>query len=275
MFDNLLIWVRGAGEVGSAAAHVLKNTGFRVILSELTEPLAIRRTVTFSDAIYDMRSEVEGIKAEFCGLKMVEHVLTSNQIPLLIDDANTLLSLKPDIVIDARMLKRNNAGFKHFAPFTIGLGTGFTAGEDCHAVIETMRGHDLGRIIWEGRALADTGVPAELGGESNRRVIYSASAGKAEWDAGFGETVMSGDIIGRMDDGTKISAQINGMVRGLISPQSTFGKNVKIADIDPRGKEVDYLGISDKSRSIGRGVLEAVLVYLREQRKPSTLLNTL
>jgi len=266
MFDNLLIWIRGAGEAGSAAAHVLKNTGFRVILSELAEPLAIRRTVTFSDAVYDKRSEVEGLTAELADEHTFENVLEMNDIPVLIDDAGVILSLKPDLVVDARMLKSKSESLKHYAAFTVGLGTGFTAAEDCHAVIETMRGHDLGKIIWEGRAMADTGVPAELGGESNRRVIYSAAAGKAVWKVDFGDMVKRGEIIGRIDDGTKILAQIDGMVRGLISPQTPFGRKIKIADIDPRGEEVDYLSISDKSRSIGRGVLEAVLLYLREKR---------
>lgn len=266
MFDDLLIWVRGAGEVGSAAAHVLKNTGFRVILSELPEPLAIRRTVTFSDAVYDQRAQVEGITAEFADARTFERVFEHHYIPLLIDHAPSILTLKPDLVIDARMLKNKSESFRHFAAFTVGLGSGFTAPEDCHAVIETMRGHDLGKIIWEGRAMADTGVPAELGGESNRRVVYSSAAGKAVWKVCFGDLIGQGSVMGETTGGIEIIAPLGGIVRGLISPQTSFTDKTKIADIDPRGKEIDYLSISDKSRSIGRGVLEAVLLCLRDKR---------
>ena len=266
MFDDVLIWVRGAGEMGSAVAHILKRTGFRVIISELPYPLAIRRTVTFSDAVFGVPAEVEGITARRTDADSTGVVSNDSHIPLYIDDPEKLLSLKPDIVVDGRMLKDMSESFIHYAPFTIGLGTGFIAQVDCHIVIETMRGHTLGRIFKAGSALPDTKTPAELGGESLKRVIYAEGAGKVEWKVGFGDLVTVDDIIGRISNETEITAPISGIVRGLISPHTPIAPGAKIGDIDPRGKDIDFRSISDKACSIGRGVLEAVLIYTNSRK---------
>lgn len=264
MFEDIIIWIRGAGELGSAAACVLHNVGFPVFISELEKPLAIRRTVTFSDAVFEGESSVEGVKAVKCETDSVDSIISNGNIPVLLDDPKKLTAIHPQIIIDARMLKYDIDSIIDDAPFTIGLGCGFEAGKTCHAVIETMRGHNLGRILWEGSAETDTQIPGEIGGESARRVLYAGVEGIVEWRVNFGDIVEEGDIIGTIDRTHDIRAPFRGMVRGLISPDVRMEKGLKIADIDPRGEDVDYMSISDKAHAVGRGVLEAVLVYLKQ-----------
>ena len=264
MFEDIKIWIRGAGELGSAAACVLHNAGFPVFISELARPLAIRRTVTFSDAVFDGEFWVEEVKAVKCDTDSIDTIISIGNIPFLLDEPNKLTAIQPHIIVDARMLKHYVDSIVDEAPFTIGLGCGFKAGRNCHAVIETMRGHNLGRILWEGSAQTDTRIPGEIGGESARRVIYAGAEGAVEWRVDFGDIVGEGDIIGIIDRNHEIRAPFKGMVRGLISPNVRMAKGLKIADIDPRGEDVDYKSISDKARAVGRGVLEAVLVYLQQ-----------
>lgn len=249
--------------MGSGTACILRRCGFKVILSEIPNPEAIRRTVTFSDAVFEGHSEVEDVRAKLVqSVEEMQAVLSQGEIPLFIDNADFLLSIKPHIYIDARMLKEKSEGFLDFADFTVGLGAGFQAGRDCSVVIETMRGHNLGKIIYEGGAMDDTKTPAELGGESVKRVIYSEQAGMIEWKVDFGDIVKEGEVLGQINDEIDVCTRVNGVVRGLISPRVKVRKNMKIADVDPRGLDIDYYSISDKARSIGRGALEAILVYL-------------
>ena len=264
MFKDVKIWIRGAGELGSAAACVLHNVGFPVFISELEKPLAIRRTVTFSDAVFNGESVVEGVKAVNCEVELVERLISNGNIPILLDDPERLSKLEPQIIVDARMLKHDIDNIVDDTQFTIGLGCGFEAGRNCQAVIETMRGHNLGRILWKGSARPDTHIPGEIGGESERRVLYAGVEGIVEWRVNFGDIVEKGDIIGTIDRTHEIRTPFRGMVRGLISPDVRMKKGLKIADIDPRGENVDYMSISDKARAVGRGVLEAVLVYFKQ-----------
>lgn len=262
MFDSAIVWVRGAGELGSATALVLHRVGFRVLLSERAEPLAIRRNVCFCDAVLEGMAEVEGVRARRLSEETLPNAWDRDEIALVIDNPDTIVEIvQPSIMVDARMLKRAS-NLTPFAPITVGLGPGFEAGVHCGAVIETKRGHDLGRVLMTGSAAPNTGVPGSLGGRSKERVVYSPAAGRVQWKVPFGYLVEDGESFG-MVDGTPIIAPFSGMVRGMISPQVSVDKGTKIADVDPRGEGVDFESVSDKARCVGRGVLEAVLMMQR------------
>ncbi len=260
-FSNIKIWIRGAGELGSAIAHLLHRIGFSVFLSELESPLAIRRVVTFSDAMFDGFSEVEGISAKRCSISEMENVFSAGEIPILAD-FDSLKSVNFKIYIDARMLKKVQKDAREFADFSIGLGPGFTANRNCDAVIETMRGHNLGKIIWDGSAQTNTKIPGNIGGKTHERIIKSPENGKVDWFVDFGEIVQNNQLLGKIGN-TDILAKISGIVRGLISPKVSTSKNMKIGDIDPRGKSINFRTISEKSRCIARGILEAILINLK------------
>lgn len=258
MNERMTVLVRGAGELGSAAAVTLHRAGFRVLLSERPDPLAIRRTVCFSDAVFDGRAAVEGIEAHLVPIDRVEEIFKAGAIALVLDDPGAIPArIQLDAVVDARMLKRAD-NLKALAPISIGLGPGCMPGLDCDAVIETMRGHDLGRVLWNQLALPDTGMPGDLGGETIRRVVYSPAPGQIDWRVDFGSFVIEGEPLGEVG-GVSIPSPLAGVVRGLISPHITVEKGTKIADVDPRTQGVDIHTISDKARCVGRGVLEALL----------------
>jgi len=264
MFDDIIIWVRGAGELASATACSLYNSGFKVILTELPRPLAIRQTVTFSNAMIEGSATVEGLRAERCELAGITATRNRGSLPMIPDDPLAIVSLQPQVVVDARMLKRELPEMKYGTAFVVGLGPGFTVGNNCNVIIETKRGHNLGKIIREGSASANTGVPGNLGGETKKRLVIAPAAGKVEWQVDFGDIVSENELIGTVDHKQRILAPLTGIVRGLISPTVTVTKGMKIGDIDPRGAMVDVNSISDKARSIGRGVLEAILQFLHK-----------
>lgn len=257
-----LIWIRGAGEIGSAVAISLFRSGFKVIISEIKPPLAIRRTVTFSDAIIDGESSVVGINAKYLKTNEFDGSLPIDFIPLFSDDPVQIRTLSPTVLIDARMIKSYNKDYRNWADYVIGFGPGFSTTLNCHAAIETMRGHSLGQIIYKGEALKNTDTPGELGGESKRRVIYAPTDGKLHWDVHFGDLVHEGQCLGTVEKTTKIHAPFNGMIRGLIHPSVSIKSGLKIADVDPRGEEIDFNNISDKARSLGRAALEATMIFL-------------
>ncbi len=266
MFDENIIWVRGAGELGSAAAHILHNCGLQVVLSELLAPLAIRRRVTFSDAILEGSTIVKGVTAQYCQPEEINSLLSGDIIPL-IEDSPTLFSiLQPRIIVDAQMLKQGYQDDEYQGAFVVGLGPGFTAGKNCTVIIETQRGHNLGKIIRKGSAARDTGIPGELGGETSKRLIRAPSTGRIHWQVDFGDPVQENTIIGTVDDGQPVLAPLTGIIRGLISSEVAVKKGNKIGDVDPRGKIVDVNSISDKARSVGRGALEAILEFLKKSR---------
>jgi len=266
VLESTLVWVRGAGELGSAAAVSLWRAGIPVLMTELPLPLAIRRTVTFSDAILEGTATVEEVKAVCTTPDRVRQIIGKGQVPVIPDSLNVLADLDSDVLVDARMLK--GQGTVAYPPglVIIGLGPGFTAGADCQAVVETQRGPNLGRVIWSGSAQPDSGVPGELGGESIQRVIYAPGAGALKWGVEFGTLVDPGQRLGHLD-GQPLTAPIGGQVRGLISPRVPVTVGLKIADIDPRGLEVDCQMISDKARAVGGGVLEALLDHRRKESK--------
>lgn len=261
--------------MATAVAHCLHRVGFGVLTSELPAPKAIRRTVTFSDAIFTGASEVEGVRAVKCDAHAAANIIAQGFVPIVLDAPEQILALHPHVMIDARMLKRYFENILSYAPFTVGLGPGFEAGRSCHAVIETMRGHDLGKIIWDGAAQPATGVPGSVGGETFRRAIYAQENGSVDWLVDFGDLVDEGGLLGTINITHEIRSTIGGLVRGLISPRVPLVKGLKIADIDPRGKAVNYKTISDKARAVGRGVLEAILIHLNNEpdtaRRPITV----
>jgi xanthine dehydrogenase accessory factor len=255
-----LVMFRGAGDLATGVAHRLGSAGFKVVMLELEQPLVVRRTVSFATAVFDQKITVEGVRAELClTLEDVHGYLARNIVPLLVDPgAAALNNLQPKILIDATMSKKNRITKITDAELVIGLGPGFTAGQDVHAVVETKRGHDLGRVIYSGAAASDTGEPGIIGGYGRERLLRAPVDGVFKPIKEIGELIEKGELVATVDQ-TPIRAEISGLLRGMLYPGLKVSRGVKVGDIDPRGAEVDYLKISDKARSIGGGVLEAIL----------------
>jgi len=259
--EELVIMIRGAGEMASGVAHRLYRSHFKICLLEIKRPLAVRGEVSFCEAVYEGEKEVEGVRAKLISSPgEISSVWKKDQIPLLIDPAGkeTGTYLKPDVVIDAILAKENLGTQIDDAPFVIGLGPGFTAGKDVHAVIETNRGHHLGRVIFEGSAEPDTGVPGEVGGFSVERVLRTTESGVFAPQKSIGDHVNKGSVVAVVKD-YPIIAMVSGIVRGLLHEGVTAKKGMKVGDIDPRGKRELCFAISEKARAIGGGVLEAIL----------------
>lgn len=256
-----LIIIRGGGDIASGTIARLFLCGYKVLVLETEQPTAIRRTVSFSDAVYDSKKTVEGVSAERVhSLLDCSAVWGRGRVPLLVDPQCCVLDeVTPSVLIDAILAKRNCGITKDMADFTIGLGPGFVAGEDVDVVIETSRGHNLGRVITTGPASLNTGIPGVIAGVSKERVIRATCTGTLSIIKDIGTQVEKGELIAQVD-GTPVSATINGIVRGMIRDQFQVTKGLKIADIDPRMEEYDNcFTISDKARCISGGVLEAIL----------------
>lgn len=267
-----IVVIRGGGDIATGTIHKLHRCGFKVVILEIEKPSAIRRTVCFSEAIYECKIMVEGLICEKANnLEEVYTILDRKNIPVIIDPFGKLIKeLKPFVVVDAILAKKNLGTTKDMAPITIGLGPGFCAGEDVHIVIETMRGHNLGRIIEKGYAMANTGIPGVVNGVSKDRVIYSPMGGTISNIKKIGDIVKKGEVIATISNDkniTEVKASIDGVLRGIIRDKSKIKKELKIADIDPRVEEVENsYTISDKARTIAGGVLEAVL-YMKQKQK--------
>ncbi len=258
---NNLILIRGAGDIASGIAVRLYNSGFKIVMTEIKKPSSIRREVCFSEAIYDGETTVEKITCKKANsLQEIQNILDLKQIAVVEDETNELYkTLKPDIVIDAILAKKNLGTFKDMADIVVGVGPGFEASKDCHCIVETSRGHDLGRVIYSGSAKKNTGIPGVIAGVSKDRVIYSPNAGVLNVKSKIGDMVKKGDIIAYVDE-TEVKATINGVLRGLLRDGYKVSEHFKIADIDPREDEQkNCFSISDKARSVGGGVLEAIL----------------
>ena len=278
MNKKILIICRGGGDLATGIVHRLFRAGFPVLVLETDSPAAIRRQVSFSEAVYDGTATVEGVTAEriaSANRASVNHVLEEGRVPLLVDpEGSSIPLLKPDIVVDAIIAKKNMGTAKEMAPLVIGVGPGFTAGEDVDLVVESMRGHNLARIFTTGAALPNTGIPGNIGGFTKERVLHAEAAGYMKNIRQIGDIVEKGEEIARIyekmtEDGTfsgsyvSVEASISGMIRGLIREGYHFQKGFKIADIDPRESELaNCFTISDKARSIGGSVLEAVCGYV-------------
>lgn len=261
MKSDLIIAVKGAGDLASGIALRLWRSGFRVILSELPTPLCIRRTIAFCGAVVTGTARVEDAESVLIRhADEAEAVWQSRRIPLLIDpDASEMLKLQPDVLIDARIIKDYRTDtHTSDAPLVIGLGPGFTAGENCHCVIETNRGHNLGRVLWSGSAEPNTGVPGTIQGEGKKRVLHSPCDGTFSPCCEIGDTVRVGEVIARVN-GEPVVSQLDGIVRGIIMPGLQVSRGLKIMDVDPRGNRDHCFTVSDKATALGGAVLEAVL----------------
>ncbi|MDF2905710.1 MAG: selenium-dependent molybdenum hydroxylase system protein YqeB family [Herbinix sp.] len=262
MRDNNLILVRGAGDIATGTIQKLVRAGFLVLATETDFPSAIRRQVALSEAVYEGSWKVEditGVRVE--SIMEAYHVMNSGQVAIMIDPSCKLLAqLQPLVVIDAILAKKNLGTKREMAPITIALGPGFVAGEDVNVVIETMRGHNLGRLIFEGSALPNTGVPGMIEGMGRERVIHAPVSGIVRNRAAISDTIEKGQIIAEID-GHPVTSSIDGILRGLIRDGHQVPKGFKIADIDPRDSERENcFTISDKARCIGGSVLEAILL---------------
>ena len=269
MKEDIVI-VRGGGDIATGTIHKLHRCGFKVIILETQKPSAIRRTVCFSEAIYENKVMVEDVICEKANnLDEIYSILSRNNIPVIIDPYGKYIKeLKPLAVVDAILAKKNLDTTKNMAPITIGLGPGFCAGKDVDIVIETMRGHNLGRIIENGYAMDDTGVPGVINGVSKERVIYSPVGGVISNRKKIADIVKKDEVIATINNSetiTEVKATIDGVLRGIIRDQSDIKESLKIADIDPRINEVkNSYTISDKARTVAGGVLEAIL-YMKQQ----------
>ena len=256
----LLALLRGGGDLASGVALRLARAGIQVIVAELPRPLAVRRLASFAQAIYDGQIEIEGITGRRVeGLDGVGAALARGQVPVLVDpDADIAAALQLDVLVDARMTKRPPQPQLHLARFVVGLGPGFTAGVDCHAVVETQRGPFLGREYWQGSAAADTGLPETVRGHQGDRVLRAPVAGMLETRVMIGSRVQAGQPLAAVD-GHVLSAPFDGVLRGLLQNGLAVKQGEKIGDLDPRGDERLVRLASDKALAIGGGVLEAVL----------------
>ncbi|MFH1059701.1 MAG: selenium-dependent molybdenum cofactor biosynthesis protein YqeB [Pseudomonadota bacterium] len=257
---NLRVLIRGAGEMASGVAHRLCRAGLQVVMTEIAAPLAVRRAVSFCEAVYDGHKEVEGLAARLvAGPHEAPAVWSRGELPVLVDpDLDCRQELAPLVIVDALLAKCNTGLSPAMAPLTIGLGPGFCAPQDAHLVIETHRGHNLGRLIYAGQALANTGQPGEMGGYTHQRVLRSPAEGVFSPLASLGQTVSAGQVVGRVAD-EAVRVEVDGILRGLIRPGIQVQKGCKIGDVDPR-KQLEYLDtISEKARAIGGSVLEGIL----------------
>lgn len=267
IMKNKLIVVRGGGDMASGTIYRLWQSGFSLVVLETEQPSAIRRSVSFSEAVYQQMATVEGLTAVLLSsCDQVESTLKQGNIPLFIDPKGLLIEkLRPEVVVDAILAKKNLGTNRGMAPCTIALGPGFQAGKDVDLVIETTRGHRLGRVISEGCALPNTGIPGEIKGVTAQRVLHAPWGGRFQNVAKIGDLVEEGEKIGiiHTEEGEKeVVATLSGVLRGLIRPDFLVTPGFKIADIDPRKEERENcFTISDKARAIGGGVLEGVSAH--------------
>jgi len=258
-FERALVVVRGGGDLASGVVYRLAKAGFPVVVIERAQPLAIRRAVSYASAVYEDAVEIEGLRARRAMPDRVPALLAANEIPVLVDpQGNSLRDLRPAVVVDARLAKRNLGTTRADAPLVIALGPGFAAGADCHAVIETNRGHSLGRVLWQGSAEPNTGVPGAVRGQSADRVLRAPGAGHVIPRAAIGDLLRAGDAVAEIGD-ELVRAPFDGVLRGLIHPAVEVTPGMKIGDVDPRGVRDHCFTLSDKALAIGGGVLEAVL----------------
>ena len=260
-----LIIVRGGGDLATGTIYKLKKSGFPVLIPEVATPSAIRRNVAFCEAVYQGTQTVEDMICYLAeSLEQAEQLLWEGKLAVLVDPTGeSIPKLKPLAVVDAILAKKNLGTKRNMAPITVALGPGFTAGEDVDAVIETKRGHNLGRVLWEGSAAQNTGIPGIIGGYGKERVIHCPAKGILRNVKKVTDTVSKGETIAVVEpeDGiVPVEATLDGILRGLIRDGYPVQVGFKMADIDPRADEyLNCFTISDKARCIAGGVLEAIL----------------
>jgi len=258
---DLIILVKGGGEMGTGVAHRLARSGFRVCITEIAEPMAVRREVAFCEAVFAGQKEVEGLVARrVAGKAEILRTWKEGKIPVVIDpECSIREQLKPDVLIDAILAKKNTGTHLADASLVIGLGPGFRAGEDVHFVIETNRGHRMGMVIEEGEAEPDTGIPGEISGYTWERVLRAPTSGRFKGMKRIGDRVEKGEVVAEVD-GNPIKSGISGTLRGVLRDGLWVQEQTKIGDVDPRGVRENCFTISEKARAIAGGVLEAILM---------------
>ena len=258
----MLTVIKGAGDIASGIALRLKHAKFDVVMTDIERPMAIRRTVCFSQAIVNGTAQVEDVKAEKANnAEEIKKILSMGNIAVIADEkAEIIKVLKPEAVVDAILAKENLGTKIDDAPIVIGVGPGFTAGVDCHAVKETKRGHDLGRVIKNGSAAANTGVPGNIGGYTTERIIRAVKDGVFDPVCEIGDTVKEGQTVAYID-GEAVKCSIGGVLRGILTKGTPVYKGMKSGDVDPRCVKEHCYTVSDKALAVGGGVLEAILSF--------------
>ncbi|MHB9114878.1 MAG: selenium-dependent molybdenum cofactor biosynthesis protein YqeB [Thermoleophilia bacterium] len=270
VLDERLVVVKGAGDLATGVACRLHRVGFHVLMTEVGRPTVIRRTVAFAEAVHEGRCEVEGIEGlvvdDAAGAQLV---FNRGAVAVLVDpEARTALEMRPSLLVDAIIAKRNLGTRIGDAPAVVALGPGFRAGLDAHAVVETMRGHDLGRVLWEGEAAPNTGIPGEIGGHGAERVLRAPRAGIFTGLREIGDRVEPGDRVGDVD-GEPVLTSVGGVLRGILRSGLPVTPGFKVGDVDPRAAREHCFTVSDKALAVAGGVLEAAGVLLGGFRLPA------
>ncbi len=260
LFKHVTILVRGGGDLASGVIYRLHRAGFSVIVTELPKPKLVRRTVSYGEAIWSNSVTIEGITAHQSDkLDSVSDILNIGALPVLVEPTKQVIELlEPIIVVDARMEKQPLDSSLDDAPLVVALGPGYVTGKHCHAVVETKRGHTLGRVIWDGKAQPDTSIPGTINAQTNSRVLRAPDSGFVQAEKQIGDHVRQGETIASINH-NKIIAPFNGILRGLVHSEVNVEPGMKIGDLDPRANRDNCFTISDKALAIGGGVLEAVL----------------
>ncbi len=261
--ERPLAMIKGAGDLGTGVALRLVRSGFDVVMTELSQPRVERRAVAFAEAVYDGSTTVEGIQARLVSEPdAAREVLGQGRVAVLVDpEATARLALRPMALVDAILAKRNTGTRIDDAPAVVGLGPGFVAGQDVHAVVETLRGHTLGRVITSGQAQQDTGVPEELLGLSEERVLRAPRPGVFVGVREIGDSVQAGDVVGHVE-GSALRAPTSGVLRGIVRSGLSVKSGEKLGDVDPRGvREYCFLA-SDRALAVAGGALEAICTVL-------------
>lgn len=262
------VLIKGAGDLATGIAIRLINAGCSVLMTEVSVPTTVRRTVAFSKAIYDRETKVEGIKG--IRVQNIDEIILAQKdglVPVIVDpEANIIKDYQPHVLVDAIIAKRNLGTKIEDAGLVIGVGPGFVAGKDCHRVIETKRGHYLGKVIKEGSAIPDTGVPGDIGGFTTQRIIRANEEGIFEPILNIGDFVEKNQIVAK-SAGVEIRAKMSGIIRGMLQPGVMVKKDMKCGDIDSRCEVEHCFTVSDKARSIGGGVLEALVLYEHQMER--------
>jgi xanthine dehydrogenase accessory factor len=270
LFSDYLVMLRGGGDLATGVAYRLHKAGFPLIVLELAQPAVIRRRVALATAVFEGSIVIEDIRGQLAHTPAEALALSqTNTIPVLVaphlDNSQFTIHNAQLIIIDARIAKRNIDTHINQAPLVIGMGPGFTAGVDCHAVIETMRGHSLGRVLWQGTPLPNTGTPGIVAGKGAERVLRAPADGVVNWRLEIGDDVQSATLIGDIN-GVPVTAPFAGVIRGLIAPGLAVKAGMKIGDVDARGTAENCFTISDKALAMGGAALEAILTWLHRAK---------
>jgi xanthine dehydrogenase accessory factor len=268
---DICVLIRGGGEMASGIAYRLHQCHMKVLVTEIAAPTAVRRTVAFAEAIYSGCHAIEGVKSRRVStVDEAKKLWEGGIIPIFVDPGATIRrEVKPAVIVDAIMAKKVGSTTISDAPLVVGIGPGFIAGENAHAVVESNRGYHLGRVIWHGAAEPDTGVPAPVAGYTASRVLRAPRNGLFKAMRNIGDIVQEGEIVAEVDS-MRVAAGLSGVIRGMLRDGIKVEAGLKIGDIDPRGEREYCYSISDKARAIGGGVVEAILHSCQSFKHPAT-----